>query len=184
MTRPLGRAVFLDRDGVLNRAIVVDGKPFPPRKIDELDIPPDAIEGCRLLRDAGFMLVCVTNQPDVARGLMGKSDLNAINDSVHSTLGLDDLRVCPHSDIDDCTCRKPKPGLLLDGAGAHGIDIAASYMVGDRWRDIDAGLAAGCKCVFIDRGYAEKRPQGMHFTCGTLTEAAHFIIQDHRESGD
>src|SRR5262245_40394834 len=126
-------AVFLDRDGVLNDAIVVEGKPYPPRRLNELRISDDARTGCQMLKAAGFKLICVTNQPDVARGLMAGSDLDAINLAVEEALGLDDLLVCRHSDEDACTCRKPKPGMLLSAAADHDLEIASSYMVGDRW---------------------------------------------------
>jgi D-glycero-D-manno-heptose 1,7-bisphosphate phosphatase len=181
--RSASPAIFLDRDGVLNQAIVIDGRPYPPRAICDLEIPPDAIEGCRLLKSAGFTLICVTNQPDVARGLMSRSDLDDINRAVVEALGLDDLRTCPHCDADECSCRKPKPGLLLAAAAAHHLDMSKSYLVGDRWRDIKAGLSAGCRSVFIDRRYSERRPSGMSFSCGTLTEAARFILRDYSTSG-
>jgi D-glycero-D-manno-heptose 1,7-bisphosphate phosphatase len=145
--------------------------------IGELEILPDAIEGCRLLRSAGFKLICVTNQPDVARGLMARSDLEAINRAVVDALGLDDLRTCPHTDADACSCRKPKPGLLLAAAAQHDINIATSYMIGDRWRDVEAGLAAGCHSIFIDRRYSEKRPSGTYSTFNSLNEAAMYIIR-------
>src|SRR5580704_8209133 len=94
--------VFLDRDGVLNRAIVVDGKPYPPRSLAALEITDDAILGCAVLREAGFRLICVTNQPDVARGLMTQAELDAINVAIKERLKLDELRACPHSDEDNC----------------------------------------------------------------------------------
>lgn len=171
-----GKAVFLDRDGVLNQSIVVDGKPFPPRCLDELRILEEAVEGCRRLSAAGFKLICVTNQPDVSRGLMQAYDLAAINASVVEQLRLDDLRVCQHSDEDNCDCRKPKPGMLIEAAKDHGLDLSQCYMVGDRWRDIDAGRAAGCRTVLIDYQYAERRPDGMDYTCKSLAQAAQFII--------
>lgn len=183
MTRALLSAVFLDRDGVLNRAIVVDGKPYPPRVTSDLEIPADAVEGCRLLKAANFKLVCITNQPDVARGLMAQSELDAINRAVLDALELDDLRACPHSDADGCSCRKPQPGLLIAAAHDLGIDMKSSYMIGDRWRDIEAGASAGCRSVFIDRRYSERRPVGMHYTCDNLVDAARFVIRDSLSLG-
>ena len=177
------RAVFLDRDGVLNDSIVVDGKPFPPRRLSELVIPEAAVRGCELLRAAGFTLVCVTNQPDVATGLLAQSDLDAINGAIVGRLQLDALRYCPHVDTDGCACRKPKPGLLVDAARSLDLDLSGSYMVGDRWRDIDAGRSAGCRSVFIDRGYAERRACGMDFVCGDLADAAAWIIRDSSLGG-
>jgi D-glycero-D-manno-heptose 1,7-bisphosphate phosphatase len=172
----LRRAVFLDRDGVLNRAIVVDGRPYPPRRLHDLEIDSTAVLGCRALKKAGFALICVTNQPDVAQGKMVCDDLDAINQAVGQALGLDDVIVCPHSDEDQCSCRKPKPGMIVVGALKHSVDLAVSFMVGDRWRDVEAGEAAGCRTIFIDRGYDERRPQTMSHTCMDLREAAAFIL--------
>ena len=158
----MGRsAVFLDRDGVLNAAVVVDGLPHPPRDRGrgrrDARTSPDA---CRALRLAGFMLVVVTNQPDLARGTATRrrrrrdQPLRAQTRSRSTTCAM-----CPHDDVDDCQCRKPRPGLLLDAAAEHGHRPARrAGMVGDRWRDVDAGRAAGCRTIFIDRGYAEPPP--------------------------
>lgn len=168
--------VFLDRDGVLNRAVVVDGKPYPPRALHELEIDSIAVAGCRLLKQAGFKLICVTNQPDVARGLLDRRELDAINEFVVAALGLDDLLACEHVDEDRCECRKPKPGMIFSAAARHAIDLANSYMVGDRWRDIAAGQAAGCRTIFVDRHYAERPPTGMTFTCSNLGEATDYIL--------
>jgi D-glycero-D-manno-heptose 1,7-bisphosphate phosphatase len=173
----MGRsAVFLDRDGVLNAAVVVGGLPHPPRTVREVVAMPDAPDACRSLRLAGFMLVVVTNQPDLARGTTNVDDVAAINRSVRKMVTVDDLRMCPHDDADDCQCRKPQPGLLLDAAADHGIDLRQSWMIGDRWRDVDAGRAAGCRTIFIDRGYGEPPPVGPTRVARSLADAACFII--------
>ena len=173
----MGRsAVFLDRDGVLNAAVVMGGLPHPPRTASEVVAMPDAPDACRSLRLAGFMLVVVTNQPDLARGTTNMVDVEAINRSVRRIVTVDDLRMCPHDDADDCQCRKPRPGLLLDAAADHGIDLPQSWMIGDRWRDVDAGRAAGCRTIFIDRGYAEPPPDTPTRVARSLADAACFII--------
>ena len=173
----MGRsAVFLDRDGVLNAAVVVGGLPHPPRTASEVVAMPDAPDACRSLRLAGFMLVVVTNQPDLARGTTNVVAVDAINRSVRKMVAVDDLRMCPHDDADDCLCRKPRPGLLLDAASDHGIDLHQSWMIGDRWRDVDAGRAAGCRTIFIDRGYRESPPTGPTRVARSLADAACFII--------
>jgi D-glycero-D-manno-heptose 1,7-bisphosphate phosphatase len=173
----MGRsAVFLDRDGVLNAAVVVGGLPHSPRTASEVVTMPDAPDACRSLRLAGFMLVVVTNQPDLARGTTNLVDVDAINRSVRRTVTVDDLRMCPHDDADDCQCRKPRPGLLLDAAADHGIDLLQSWMIGDRWRDVDAGRAAGCRTIFIDRGYGEPPPNTPTRVARSLASAACFII--------
>jgi transaldolase len=181
MTR---RAVFLDRDGVINRARVVEGRPYPPRALSELEILPGVAEALQELRDAGFLLIVATNQPDVARGTTLREEVDAINRRLMEQLALDDIRVCIHDSADGCECRKPKPGLLADAAKDHAIDLARSYMVGDRWRDIEAGRRVGCTTLFIDYCYAEKRPEHYDYSVESLREACRIIInQKQSETG-
>ena len=148
---PLKRAVFLDRDGVLNRALERAGKPYPPRTPEELEILPGVPEALALLKARGFLLIVVTNQPDVARGTQRREIVEAIHQRLREVVPVDDIRICYHDDDDLCDCRKPKPGLLVSAANDWGIDLAASFMVGDRWRDIEAGQRAGCTTILIDR---------------------------------
>jgi D-glycero-D-manno-heptose 1,7-bisphosphate phosphatase len=174
----LRRAVFLDRDGVLNRAVIRDGKPYPPSNLQELEIAPGAVESLRELKNRGFELIVVTNQPDVSRGLQSEAAVEQINRALASSLPLDDIFVCYHSDKDNCACRKPKPGMLLDAARKHNIDLAQSFMVGDRWRDNDAGHNAGCKTILVDSGYNERLPANPpDARVGSLREAADWILQ-------
>ncbi len=137
------RAVFLDRDGVLNRAIVRNGKPYPPASIEQLEIPSDVPDALQELKGHGFELIVVTNQPDVARGTQSRQMVEQMNQRLKSLLPLDDVFVCYHADQDKCTCRKPQPGLLLQAAKKLNIDLSGSFMVGDRWRDVEAGQNAG-----------------------------------------
>jgi D-glycero-D-manno-heptose 1,7-bisphosphate phosphatase len=170
----VARAVFLDRDGVINRAVVRNGKPYPPASITELEILPGVPEALARLRAAGYRLVIVTNQPDIARGATTIAAVEAIHAEMRSTLGLDDIRVCPHDDADRCGCRKPKPGLLLREP-AH--DMAASVMIGDRWRDIEAGRAAGCGVtILVDYGYDELVPHEPTVRVASLAEAAAWLL--------
>lgn len=172
------RAVFLDRDGVVNRAIVKDGKPYPPASVEELELTPGAAEALRLLKNAGFPLIIVTNQPDIARGTQGSDVAGRIHARLAEELPIDDFLVCPHDDRDGCECRKPKPGLLIEGARKHEADLRSSFMIGDRWRDIDAGHAAGCRTVFIDYGYRERGPtHAPDASVRSLPEAANWILQ-------
>ncbi|PWU07168.1 MAG: hypothetical protein C5B51_10575 [Terriglobia bacterium] len=172
------RAVFLDRDGVLNEVVVREGLPYPPARPEELRLAPGAAEALARLKAAGFLLIVVTNQPDVARGRQSRAAAEAMNRSVIAALPLDGLRVCWHDDGDACTCRKPKPGLLLDAAGDYGIDLSRSFLIGDRWRDIEAGAAAGCRTVLIDRQYAERPPvTPPDFRADSLTAAVEWILQ-------
>lgn len=174
------RAVFLDRDGVINRAVVRDGKPYPPADLSELEILPGVQGALAALHRAGYVLVVVTNQPDVARGTTKKETVEEINSFLASRLPLDDFRTCYHDSVDRCGCRKPQPGALLSAARTHGIDLAESYMVGDRWRDVEAGQRAGCKTCFIDYGYAEKQPEHVDFRVASLLEAAEIILGESK----
>lgn len=169
------RAVFLDRDGVLNRAVMRGGRPFSPASAEETELLEGVEAACRALKAAGFLLICVTNQPDIARRTRTRAEVEAINEKLKSALGLDDVRMCPHDDGDGCACRKPKPGLLLDAARDFDIDLKSSIMVGDRWRDVEAGKQAGCRTVFVDHGYAEERPTGADFVCSGLQDALAWI---------
>lgn len=170
-------AVFLDRDGVLNRAVVRDGKPLPPASLDEVEILPGTASSLHDLKARGFDLYVITNQPDVTRGNRSREDIEAIHHHLASVLPIDGIFVCYHDDKDDCDCRKPRPGLILEAQRKHNIDLGRSYFVGDRWRDIDAGHAAGCKTILIDYGYEERKPsQPPDAVVKSLREAADWII--------
>lgn len=170
------RAVFLDRDGVLTRSETREGKPFAPRRLEDLELLPGVIEATRELKSAGWRLVVVTNQPDVATGKLDRAVLDAMHERLRRELPLDDIRVCCHVDADACACRKPKPGLLLDAAREMGLSLAESFMVGDRWRDVSAGKAAGCRTIFVDYGYAEALRDAPDFTVRNLPEAMRIIL--------
>lgn len=146
-------AVFLDRDGVLNRVVWRDGKPASPRAAGELEIEPEAPDALAALKAAGYLLLVVTNQPDVRRGLMSAETLDAIHGRLARALPVDDIVACTHDNADDCACRKPKPGMLLDLAERHGVDLSRSWMVGDQDRDIACGQAAGCATILLKKFY-------------------------------
>jgi D-glycero-D-manno-heptose 1,7-bisphosphate phosphatase len=179
---PRARAVFLDRDGVISRALERDGLPYPPTSLAEFQIFSDVPEACRRLKQAGFLLVVVTNQPDVGRGTLQQETVEAIHAEMCRRLPIDRVEVCYHSgkDRSDCDCRKPKPGMLLRAARELGIALPQSWMVGDRWRDIDCGHAAGCHTIFIDRGYAEELRQKPHFSAGNLAGATDIILRESK----
>jgi D-glycero-D-manno-heptose 1,7-bisphosphate phosphatase len=170
------RAVFLDRDGVINRALVRDGKPYPPATLDEVEVLPGVAEALTRLRGAGFLLLVATNQPDVARGTQRREVVEAINARLTSELALDEVFVC-YEDGADCPRKKPNPGLLLEAADKYGIDLANSFIVGDRWRDVEAGRRAGCRTIFVDYGYQEQRPpHPPDCTTDSLASAAEWIL--------
>jgi len=176
--RPLNRAVFLDRDGVVNEAVLREGKPYPPDSADEVEIAPGTAEALARLKALGLPLIVVTNQPDVARGKQTREAVEAIHRRLAETLPIDGFLSCFHDDADGCPCRKPLPGLILEGAARYGADPARSFLVGDRWRDVDAGAAAGCRTVWIDRGYRERGPSDApDARVGSLGEAAEWIVR-------
>ena len=173
MTRP---AVFLDRDGVINRAFIRDGMPFPPQSLQDLEILPGVADALLALKAHGYVVIVVTNQPDVARRTSSKEVFDSIHSRLKDELALDAILTCFHDDSDDCACRKPKPGLLLQAAHDLDIDLSASFMVGDRWRDMEAGKSAGCRTFFVDHNYLERRPAAYDFRVGSLIEASGIIL--------
>lgn len=172
------KAVFLDRDGVINRSDVIEGKPIAPKSLSELRILPGVIEAVNELKYAEYKIVVVTNQPDIANGLVSTQNVIEINKAISEITSIEHFFICPHNEIDNCVCRKPKPGLLVQAANELGIDLSKSYLVGDRWRDIAAGQAAGCVNFFIDYSYIEKEPQGAFIRVKSLFEAANLILKE------
>ena len=170
------RAVFLDRDGAINRVHIREGKPYPPASLSEIKILPGVSRALTALRKAGFLLIVVTNQPDVARGAASREIVEEINNYLAKSLAIDEFRTCFHDNGNGCGCRKPMPGALLTAAKIHDIDLGKSYMIGDRWRDMEAGQRAGCKTIFIDYGYAEKQPESVNYRVSSLLEAAQIIL--------
>jgi D-glycero-D-manno-heptose 1,7-bisphosphate phosphatase len=173
----LNRTVFLDRDGVINAAVIRNGRPHPPASVAETRILPDARPALALLKAAGYRLAVITNQPDVARGTQTREAVEAINALLGAELPLDHFEVCYHDDADNCDCRKPKAGLIHYAAMAMGVEARGGFVVGDRWRDIEAGRGADCRTVWIDRGYAERLPDGYNFRADSLLMAARWILE-------
>jgi D-glycero-D-manno-heptose 1,7-bisphosphate phosphatase len=180
------KAVFFDRDGVLNDAIVKDGKPYPPSSMNELHIDEDVPRELNRLVCEGFILIGITNQPDVARGTQRREVVESINEAIMKVLPLHEIRVCYHDDADHCKCRKPKPGLILDASEDYHINLALSYVVGDRWKDIEAGKRAGCRTIWINRGYKERQPdQEDAVFVSSLKDVIDFIINSQNKmNGD
>ena len=155
-----------------------EGRPYPPDTLEQFEILPGVAGALARLRDAGFLNVIVTNQPDVATGKQRREIVEAMHSHVGKALQIDLIKVCFHTDADACACRKPKPGMLIEAARELNIDLAASYLVGDRWRDVAAGQAAGCRAYFIDCGYAEKSPDKPYVAVKSLPEAASLILAE------
>ena len=175
-------AVFLDRDGVINRALERARRPYPPTCLEEFQILPEVPDACARLKAAGFVLVVATNQPDVGRGTLPQATVESIHAHLQTQLPIDRIEVCfhPGQGISHCECRKPLPGMLLQAARELGLDLARSWMVGDRWRDIDCGHAAGCRTILIDYGYHEELKQKPDFYARHLGEAADIILRDQQ----
>lgn len=170
------RAVFLDRDGVINEAPMRDGQPVAPATFSELRVLPGVLKALEAMKKAGLMLIVATNQPDVAKGDTRRDEVEAMHDYMRGYLPLDDIKVCYHTDADGCACRKPKPGMLQEAAREYGIGLRQSFMVGDRWRDIGAGQAAGCRTVFVDRGYRQQKPDDPDYVVPSLAAASRIIL--------
>ena len=168
------KAVFLDRDGVLNKAIIIDRKPYPPKTENELEILSGVVEGLIELKKLGYLLIVITNQPDVARGTTSKEAIDKINNCLKSQLIIDEIFCCFHDNSDNCDCRKPKPGMIFEAAKKWNIDLSSSFLVGDRWRDIETGKNAGIKSILIDCGYDEKYSKP-DFTCIDFQGVVHII---------
>jgi D-glycero-D-manno-heptose 1,7-bisphosphate phosphatase len=178
----VARAVFLDRDGVLNANIERDGRQVAPWRLQDYEILPGVGAAVGELRRAGFLTVVVTNQPDIATGRSSRATLDAMHDKLRRHVEIDDIRVCPHVDADGCACRKPKPGMLLDAAAERAIALDQSWLVGDRWRDIAAGHAAGCRSILVG-DWDGDLPAGMqpaYARARSLPDAVAVILREDR----
>ena len=173
------RAVFLDRDGVINRSLVRNNKPYPPTRVEDFELLPGVADACVRLKSAGFLLVVATNQPDVGRGTLARETVEAMHAKMCAALPIDRVEVCydPGQGVPS-DFHKPSPGMLLRAARELGIDLRQSWMVGDRWRDIDCGASAGCRTIFVDYGYDEKLRATPDFRAKSLAEAAEIILAD------
>ncbi len=172
----LNKAVFLDRDGVINQSIVKNGKPYAPRSFDEFKLLPNVKKALKLLHKENYLLIIVTNQPDVGDQIQKKEVVDSFHRFLLNNLPIDDIEVC----FDRNSLNyKPNIGMLLKSKEKLNIDFAKSFMIGDRWRDIDAGKNAGCKTIFIDHGYQESLNEQPDCTVSSLYEAALHILKNY-----
>jgi D-glycero-D-manno-heptose 1,7-bisphosphate phosphatase len=169
-------AVFLDRDGVIVVPEFRDGRSFAPTTLASFRLYPDAAAQLGRLKEAGYRLIVVSNQPDVGKGIIASDVLDAMNEKLLAALPLDLIKICTHAQAETCACRKPKPGMLLAAADEIGVDFSRSFIIGDRASDIEAGAAAGCATVFIDLGYTEAPPMNANFTVRSLAEGVDAIL--------
>ncbi len=178
MRRESRRAVFLDRDGVINRVVVRHCQVGSPRSLAEFEFESGIGKPIERLRAAGYRLFVVTNQPEVARGLLGAEALEAMTDQIKAALPIDEVKVCPHQDRDECACRKPRPGMLMELAAQERLELAGSFLIGDSWKDAGAARAAGCKSIILDRPYNQEVEAD--FRVPDLPAAATLILESDR----
>ena len=171
----MNKAILLDRDGVINNIFIENGLPHSPSSFEKLKILPGVKDSIIIFKKLKFFCLMVTNQPDVTRGKIEKETVIKINNFLKENLKLDDIFVCYHDDHDNCECRKPKSGLLLKAAEKWNLDLKKSFMIGDRWKDIEAGNSAGCQTIFLDYNYNEKKPSDPSFVSNSLLNAAKII---------
>jgi D-glycero-D-manno-heptose 1,7-bisphosphate phosphatase len=179
----MSAAVFLDRDGVLIRSPVVNGKAYAVRRLEDFRLLPGSVASVEALRKVGYRIIVVTNQPDIGNKLVDAATVAAMHERLHRRLRPDAIEMCPHRQDEECSCRKPKAGMLRAAAERFGIDLRASVMVGDRWSDVVAGREAGCYTVFVDRGYSEPLRDAPDAIVKSLPAAARLIINRGRFRG-
>ena len=174
------RAVFLDRDGVINKVTMRNGVPAGPRKFDDFVLVEGVKDAVESFRRMGFLIIVNTNQPDIGRGLLPEEELSKMHALLRKVLPVDDIFVCPHDEADHCSCRKPRPGMLLEAARKWEIDLKKSFAIGDRWKDMEAGRAAGCRTILLDRSYNCEAPTD--FRINDIGEAAAIVGEHQRAS--
>lgn len=170
------KAIFLDRDGVINKLITRGGKPQAPYTLEEFSLFPGVEEACLKLKQFDYLTIIVTNQPDVARGWVKSESVELINKRIMELLPIDDIKICFHTNSDNCLCRKPLPGMLIDAALHWGIDLMQSYMIGDRYGDISAGVNAGCKTILVGPGDAQGNHPDPDHVVDSLLEGVAIIL--------
>jgi D-glycero-D-manno-heptose 1,7-bisphosphate phosphatase len=169
------KAIFLDRDGVINKLIIRNGKAQAPYTLEEFELFFGVEEAIKLIKKAGYLTIVVTNQPDVARGWVSKESVLLINNKVREVLLIDDIKICFHTNEDHCLCRKPMPGMLLEAQKEWNIDIQNSFMIGDRYSDIEAGKRAGCKTILIGAGDKQGEFATPDFKADLLRDSLKFL---------
>jgi|MDTB01.3.fsa_nt_gb D-glycero-D-manno-heptose 1,7-bisphosphate phosphatase len=178
----MNKCVFLDRDGIINESIIINNKPVAPNNLSELRIIKGIKEQLIKLKEFKYYLIVITNQPDVARNLTSMSSVKEINNSILNQLPIDDIYVCFHDDSDNCDCRKPKPGNIIKASDDYSIDLSASYMIGDRWKDVEAGINAGTRTIFVDYNYDELKPKNCTYYTKSPVEALEIVLKETYEN--
>lgn len=169
------KCVFLDRDGVLNYPIIRNRKPYSPRKISEFKLLPDSIDSVNRICELGYLTIIITNQPDIATGKLSLSLLKKFHNILFTKMRITDIFYCPHQESENCLCRKPKTAMIDRASIKYNIDLKQSFVIGDRWRDIDCGIKSGCKTIFIDYNYNEKLKKSPHAIVSNLSSGVELI---------
>ena len=176
----MSKAIFLDRDGVINRGYVENGKSYAPRRIEDFKLLPYVKESIKKLINNGFLIIIVTNQPDISNGLLSLEVLHLMHNKLRKKLAVTDIYFCPHSKNENCECRKPKPGMIVAAAKKYKINFSKSFLVGDRASDIEAGKKVGCRLIFINRNYKEPKPISQELTVNNLKSATNYILKNKK----
>ena len=176
----MNKAIFLDRDGVISKTFLINGKSFAPRKFKDFKIFSSSVKSIKRLKLAGYMVFVVTNQPDVGKKLISKNTLQKMHNKIIKEIKVDKIYSCIHTQNTGCYCRKPKPGMILKAAKKYNIDLKQSFMIGDRASDIKAGLKAKCRSIFLDKKYKEQKPKTQEATFSNLTEATKYILKENK----
>jgi D-glycero-D-manno-heptose 1,7-bisphosphate phosphatase len=174
--RQVNRAVFLDRDGVINQVIIRDGEVFSPRSREEFLFIEESVQAIKYLKKAGFIVIVVTNQPDIARKRLSSDDLQWMTGKIMEVTEVDDIVICYHDDSDACPCRKPKAGMLLESSKKWKVDLSRSFMIGDTWKDVKVGQNAGCIPILLDAPY--NKDVVCNLRVSSLTEALQIVLDD------
>ncbi len=168
------KAIFWDRDGVINEVTVVNNKTFCPRKFIDFKLTPGISNHFQKTKELEFKNIIVTNQPDIARGSMTMEALNEMHGLLEKELLVDEINYCPH-DNGQCDCRKPQPGLITKSAQKNNIDLSRSYIIGDAKNDMLAGRAAGCKTILLQRDYNDDAVEFADYIVTNINEMFNFI---------
>ncbi len=176
------KALFWDRDGVLNKAYIVEGKSYPPKTLEEFQLLPGVVEGLEKAKELGFLNIVITNQPDISSGKSSRKFVDDCHKKLLELAPIDDIYVCPHTNDDCCSCRKPKPGMIIEAKKKWNIDLKKSFLIGDRWRDIEAGQAVNCSCFFLNYNYNEPQPREPFLEICSVRKAVE-LIKEREKNG-
>lgn len=169
------KAIFLDRDGVLNRSLVRNGKPYAPILLKDFHILSGVKKTLKYLKKKNYLLIVITNQPDIKSGKLKLNKLLKMNNILINKLKINEIFICKHDDRDCCNCRKPKNQLIENAIKKYSIDRRKSFLIGDRKKDIEAGLRSRLKTIYINKNYKESKPKNFDFECDNIKNALFYI---------